>query len=236
MQLSEYIRLQYGLLLRLFGKTPAASAEARSLIDEFHKHYYYDGCSGGTWSNTRWFGCLVQKCPLDVWVYQEILFDTKPDLIIETGTCHGGSAFYMAIVCDYLKKGEIVTIDIEHKPNRPQHPRIQYWTSSSTAPETVEKVRQLAKGKSVMVILDSDHSEKHVRDELAAYASLVNVGNYLIVEDTNLHGHPINPEHGPGPMEAVQDFIKQNPGFEIDLTKQKFFMTFNPNGYLKRAR
>ena len=236
MTLSDYLRLQYGLFLRLFGRKPALAPREASVVDQFHQLYYGTGENGGTWMDTRWFGCRILKCPLDMWVYQEILFETKPDLIVETGTCDGGSAFFMASICDYLGKGEIITIDIESKPNRPQHKRIQYWTDSSISPEVIAKVSRAAQGRSVMVILDADHSQKHVSAELAVYSPLVSRGNYLIVEDTNLNGHPANPEHGPGPMEAVEDFLKRNSAFQIDQSKEKFFMTFNPRGYLKRIK
>lgn len=236
MKLSEYLFLQYGLLLRLFGKSTPLDRSQRSVVEEFHRLYYYDGSTGGTWSDTRWFGCRVLKCPLDLWVYQEILFETRPDLIVETGTCNGGSAYYLAMICDQLRQGEIVTIDIEAKPDRPQHPRIQYWQASSTAPETLERVKQAAAGRRVMVILDSDHSQRHVANELELYSPFVGVGGYLVVEDTNLNGHPINPEHGPGPMEAVDAFLARHPGFQRDPAREKFHMTFNPRGYLKRVK
>jgi cephalosporin hydroxylase len=235
MKIREYAQLQYGLFLRLFGKAAPPSTQARAVVDEFHKLYYYEGSIGGTWHNTRWLGCPVLKCPLDLWVYQEILFETKPDLIIETGTYDGGSAYFLATLCDYLNRGSIITIDIDAKPNRPQHPRIQYWTASSVAAETTEKVRRAAEGRQVMVILDSDHSQKHVARELAIYSELVSKGNYLIVEDTNLNGHPANPEHGPGPMEALDEFLKTDTRYRIDASREKFLMTCNPRGYLKRV-
>lgn len=234
MRFGDYLKLQYGLLLRLFGKSAAAAPSSQPVVERFHQLYYDQGIVGGTWSDTRWFGCRVLKCPLDLWVYQEILFELKPDLVIETGTCEGGSAFYMASVCDYLRHGEIITIDIESRAGRPQHPRVQYWLGSSTAPDIVERVRTAARGKKVLVILDSDHSERHVSDELAIYSELVTPGSYVIVEDTNLNGHPANPEHGPGPMEAVDAFLRRNPQFQIDAAREKFFMTFNPRGYLRR--
>lgn len=87
-----------------------------------------------------------------------------------------------------------------------------------------------------MVILDSDHSQAHVFRELELYSELVTAGNYLIVEDTNINGHPVNPNSGKGPMEAVADFLKMDTNFEVDLEREKFFLTFNPKGYLRRAR
>jgi cephalosporin hydroxylase len=86
----------------------------------------------------------------------------------------------------------------------------------------------------VMVILDSDHSRAHVLDELTAYGPLVTSGSFLLVEDTNLNGHPAAPDFGPGPMEAVQEFLGTHPEFRVDRGWEKFFMTFNPRGYLRR--
>jgi cephalosporin hydroxylase len=85
-----------------------------------------------------------------------------------------------------------------------------------------------------MGILDSDHRRDHVIDELHLYKDIVTRGQYLIVEDTNLNGHPVAPEFGPGPMEALEDFLAENDQFEIDEGMQKFYLTFNPKGYLKK--
>ena len=85
-----------------------------------------------------------------------------------------------------------------------------------------------------MVILDSDHRAPHVYDEIIAYSALVRVGDYLIVEDTNVNGHPTYPEFGPGPMEAVDRFLSENDEFAIDERCERFLMTLNPRGYLKR--
>ena len=174
--------------------------------------------------------------PLDMWVYQEILHELKPDLIIETGTYHGASAYFLASMCDLLGKGEIVTIDIEGRPGRPEHPRIEYVTGSSTSDAVLELVRERVKGKNcVIVILDSDHSMKHVRQELGLYSPLVTAGSYLVVEDGNVNGHPVDPEHGPGPSEAMEDFLKDSKEFKADLSREKVLLTFNPGGYLKRV-
>jgi cephalosporin hydroxylase len=86
----------------------------------------------------------------------------------------------------------------------------------------------------IMVILDSDHTRAHVRGELRGYGPLVTPGSYLIVEDTNLNGHPAYPQFGPGPMEAVKEFLASSPNFLPDPDCEKFFMTFNPPGYLRR--
>ena len=85
-----------------------------------------------------------------------------------------------------------------------------------------------------MVILDSDHRKDNVLAELRAYSPLVQPGDYLIVEDTNVNGHPLVPDFGPGPMEAVDEFLATDDSFEIDPAREKFYMTFNPRGYLRR--
>lgn len=209
--------------------------QERSVLAEFHKLYYYSNNAGKTWSDTWWQGIQVLKCPLDLWIYQEIIFRTKPDLIIETGTYKGGTAHFFAAMCDLNKAGEVVTIDIEQHPDLPAHPRITYLHGSSTDEDVLRNVRQRANGKhSILVILDSDHSMAHVRREMELYAPLVTKGNYLIVEDTNINGNPVLPESGPGPNEAIQDYLRTHREFEIDRSMEKLLMTFNPGGYLKK--
>ncbi|HEX4188692.1 MAG TPA: CmcI family methyltransferase [Solirubrobacteraceae bacterium] len=205
----------------------------RTAIAWFHRFYYLD--MERTWENTRWLGHRIQKFPGDVWVYQEILTELRPDWIIETGTNWGGSAYYLASICDLLGNGRVVTVDLDAKPDPPQHERITYLAGSSTAPEIVERVRGMIDGsQTVLVILDSDHSYEHVSDELRVYCELVTPGSYLIVEDTNIAGHPVLRGLPRGPYEAVDDFLAGDERFERDRTREKFMMTFNPGGYLKR--
>lgn len=204
----------------------------KTIIDNFHKLYYH---KGSTWQKTYWMGVPVQKLPSDLFIYQEILYEIRPDIIIETGTFAGGSAYYMAHICDILGHGKIITIDINRYKNRPFHLRIKYIQGSSINPEIIQEVRNsIMKDLKVLVILDSDHSEKHVRQELDLYSKFVTKGSYLIVEDSNINDHPVYPTFGPGPMEAVDDFLLTNEDFIIDLSREKFLMTFNPRGYLKR--
>jgi len=207
-----------------------------SIIEQFHRLYYELGEDGKTWQDTRWLGVPVAKLPFDLWVYQEILFETKPDLLIECGTGKGGSAYYFACLMDLLGKGRVVTIDVIALPERVKHPRIKYITGSSISPQVVEEVRKsIGADDSVMVILDSDHSAHHVARELQIYSQFVTKGQYLIVEDTNVNGHPVYPEHGPGPMEAVNEFIAGTTQFVIDKSREKYLVSFNPNGYLRRT-
>jgi len=188
------------------------------------------------WTKATWLGAQALKNPLDLWVYQEIMAETRPELVVETGTYRGGSAFYLASVCDLLGAGEVVSIDVEPvREDYPEHPRITYLGGrSSTAPEVVATVRERAAGKRVLVVLDSDHSQAHVEAELEAYAPLVPVGCYVIVEDSNIGR--IRTDLMPGPLQAIEAFLARNDAFEIDREREKFLITFNPSGYLRRAR
>lgn len=208
-----------------------------NIIDQFHKLYYDSHLFGETWVNTFWLGIHIEKCPLDPWIYQEIIYAIKPDIIIECGTAYGGSALFLASICDLVNNGKVITIDIENREGRPEHKRIKYLLGSSTSEEIVDYVNKLIDDKDkVMVILDSDHHKEHVLNELRIYSKFITKGSYIIVEDTNVNGHPVVPSFGPGPMEAVKEFLKENKNFAIDKTKEKFLLTFNPNGYLKKIK
>jgi cephalosporin hydroxylase len=202
-------------------------------VRAFHELYY--DSRDTTWKDTRWRGVRAQKCPLDLWVYQEILHEVQPDLIVETGTAEGGSALFLASMLDLLGRGEVITIDVLERPDYPRHPRITYLHGSSTDPTIVGHVSDLVGDEDkVVVILDSDHTKDHVLAEMKAYGPLVTKGSYLIVEDTNINGHPVLPDFGPGPWEAVEEFLQGNDQFQVDRSREKLLMTFNPMGYLRR--
>jgi cephalosporin hydroxylase len=203
------------------------------VVKQFHK-LIYTYRAQSTWQDTRWLGAKVLKIPFDLWVYQEILFETKPDVIIETGTFDGGSTYFYASIFDLLGAGEVISIDVDPHSGRPEHARITYIKGSSTDAALVYDVKEKVKGKRVMVVLDSDHSEKHVREELSIWSEIVSPGCYLVIEDTNVYGHPVNKEHGRGPMEAVKDWEKANPPFKNDPTREKYMVSFQPHGYWKR--
>jgi cephalosporin hydroxylase len=216
-----------------FYTTPAV---ARAIVSQFTRLYYQTPQPVRTWHDTRWLGHQVLKTPLDLWNYQEILAERRPDVVLECGTAGGGSALYLASVMDMIDHGRVVSVDLKPNPDRPAHPRVEYLVGSSTAPEVFDQMAAAAAGAGrVMVILDSDHSRDHVLAELRLYAPLVTAGDFLIVEDTCVNGHPVAPQHGPGPMEAVDQFLRETSDFVRDRRDRKFLMTFNPGGYLRRV-
>jgi cephalosporin hydroxylase len=236
-------RLRYGFrnwrLVRESVRLKAAggATAAPGTVEQFHKLFYetaYAGRDG--WSNPKWMGVEALKCPFDLWIYQEILHELRPDVIIETGTARGGSALFLGTMLDLLNAGHLYSIDIVRRPEWPTHPRVTYLTGSSTSSPIVDEVRRRIAGASrVMVILDSDHKKDHVFEELRLYSPFVTKGSYLIVEDTNVNGRPVFPGFGPGPGEAVDEFLAKHPSFVRDASRERFFLTFNPGGYLRRV-
>ncbi len=191
----------------------------------------------------KWLGIRTLQNPNDVWMIQEIIAEVKPDIIIETGTARGGSsAIWAMIQREVNPNGRVITIDILDQVERDRLPtlrdRIDYIVGSSVDPEVVARVGRMVSGKTVLVILDSAHNRSHVLKELRAYSPMVSVGSYVVVQDTNINGHPIviENEPGPGPMEAVEDFLAANKSFQIDRTREKLLFTMHPKGYLKRVR
>jgi len=213
------------------------SDEEKVVVDRFHDLYYSRWQVGQGTISVGWLGYETQKCPLDLWIFQEIIVATKPEIIIECGTHMGGSALFLASICQLIGTGRVLTIDIKPLPSGPAHPLITYLHGSSTDPVIVDQIRKIVdRNRKVMVILDSDHSEPHVSREIQLYKDFVGIGYYLIVEDTNINGHPTLASFGPGPMEAVNAFISTTDEFCIDHARTRFLMTLNPGGYLKRVR
>ena len=218
---------------------PAAGCPDAYVVDRFQQ-IWYD--AKAPWNNNRWMGIQAAQNPMDAWVIQEIIFDTRPDFIVECGAFHGGSA---AAWATFLKEanpsGRVISIDIEDRMQKARElpvvkERVEFLVGSSTAPEIVGRVKERVGEKRAMVILDSLHTEEHVRRELELYSPLVRVGDYLIVQDTNVNGHPVQPGFGPGPQEAVQAFLASTDAFAPDRSRERLVLTFSPNGYLRRVK
>jgi cephalosporin hydroxylase len=206
---------------------------AKPVIRVFSNIVYYDDVRN--W-HTSWLGVEMEKYPTDLYVYQEIIYETKPDVLIEAGTYRGGSAYYYASLFDLLRRGRVITMDIEDQPDKPKHPRIEYLLLSSVSDEAVRHIRaEIKPEERVMVSLDSNHTAEHVFKELQIYAPMVSKGCYLVVEDTDINGHPVNPHFGPGPMEALNRFLAVNHDFEPDRSRERVLLTVSPRGYLRRV-
>lgn len=189
-------------------------------------------------ANASWAGVPIWKFPADAFRIQEIISETRPDVIVETGTYKGGSAYFYATLFDILGNGRIVTVDIEQRPNLPAHERITYLLGSSTDPAIVERIKaEIKPGERVMVCLDSDHATAHVREELRLYSPLVTVGNYLVVEDTTGSIAGMEPNEPAGAKLSVDDFLTTTTDFElVPDNRLEFSTTLNLGGWLKRVK
>lgn len=199
--------------------------------------------------NFSWLGRPIIQLPQDIVAVQELIWQVKPDLIIETGIAHGGSIIFSASMLELLGgDGRVVGIDIDIRPHNrveiekhPMFKRITMIEGSSTDPEIVVKVRSIASGRQrVMVCLDSLHTHDHVLKELELYSPLVTKGSYLVVFDTVIEDmppgfFPDRPwDRGNNPKTAVHEFLKTTDRFEIDEDiPNKLLITVAPDGYLR---
>jgi len=199
--------------------------------------------------NFDWLGRPIIQFPQDIIALQEIIWNVKPDLVIETGIAHGGSIIFYASLLELIgKNGLVIGIDNDiREHNRVEiekhsmYKRIKMIEGSSIDKKVVDKVYEQAKDKkNVMVILDSNHDHEHVLNELNLYSSLVTKGSYLVVLDTVIEDMPENffknrPwGKGNNPKTAVWEFLKRTNRFEIDKEiEDKLLITVAPDGYLK---
>ncbi len=207
--------------------------------------------------NFSWLGRPIIQTPQDIMALQEIIWDIKPDMIIETGIAHGGSLIFSASMltlleaCGEIEKGQVLGIDIDiREHNRkaieahPMSKKITMFQGSSIDEEMIARVKEFAiQGKKIMVILDSNHTHDHVLAELKAYAHLVSIGSYCCVLDTLVEDLPTEFSNdrpwdiGNNPKTAVWEYLKECDDFVIDKDiENKILITVAPDGYLKRIK
>jgi cephalosporin hydroxylase len=213
-----------------------------SSVHAFRDLYWHSDA----WRWTFWQRVPTLKCPLDLWIYQELIAHLRPQLVVELGTWAGGTALFVAQMMELAgadNSNKVITVDVlddaalaqyasgyEGAPFparlRPRHERIEYVHGSSLDDAVVAHVHEEANGRDpVLVIADSEHTFEHTYAELLAYHDLVTPGSWFVMEDTN----------GPGPRAAVERFLAEHPEFQADEQCEKFLMTFNPGGYLRRV-
>lgn len=217
-------------------------AQARRLRNagrDYMLWYYYSK----TWRTTSWLGVETSKLPSDMWNYQEILTELRPALVIEFGSWAGGSAlFFSSVLARLGNPYHVLSVDVSHEhlsPIAKADPNISFVQASSADPKIAECIAKLRASfpRPVFAILDSDHSKEHVLAELELLRPLLKSGDYLVVEDSNVNGHPIySPDPGPGPFEAIEEYMQLYPSDYIHDSERenKFGLTFAPRGYLRR--
>jgi len=208
------------------------------IIDLFHLISYN---SPRSWRENTWLGYKIHQSPMDLYLYQELLFLLKPSFVLQTGIANGGSLLFFANMLDIIgasADATVIGIDIEltHDCQSLRHPRIRLFKGSSTDPEVVSRIRSILPAPSGFVVLDSDHSKQHVLTELAIWSEFVSAGSYIVVEDTNINGHPVFRSFGPGPFEAVDEFLHLQGDFERDddLWRRNKY-SHHQGGWLRRV-
>jgi cephalosporin hydroxylase len=183
-------------------------------------------------------GHRVAKAPTDLIAYQELIERVRPDWIIETGSANGGRALFLASICELLDHGQVVSIDPQVVDNRAEHPRITYIEGQAQEPDTFARVQEMVgDAPHALVVLGSlPGTNLRIEGEFEVYGRLVPVDSYVIVENTIVNGHPVWPGFGPGPLEAVKRILAQHGEFVADTAMEKYGLTFNPMGFLKRVR
>ena len=226
------------------GKNEGLKAAAKAFNDASNSNQYS--------YNFYWMGRPIIQYPQDMIAMQEIIWEIKPDLIIETGIAHGGSLIYYASLLELIGNGEVLGIDIDIRAHNkaeiekhPMYKRIKMIEGSAISEETLSQVKLAAEGKQkILVCLDSNHTHEHVLSELEMYAPFVSVGSYIVVFDTIVEDLPENYFNqkrpwgiGNNPKTAVYDFLKTNSDFIIDESiDNKLLISVAPEGYLKRIK
>ncbi len=193
---------------------------------------------------TKWLGVESVQYPTDNWAVQEMISEIKPDFIVETGTAYGGTALFYATVLEKVNpNGKVITVDIELKVEEANkfkifQERVEVIKGDSVSAEVVDAIGKRVKNCKVLVSLDSLHTKEHVLKELNLYSKFVSVDSYIVVNDTSWSGRRNSMFFikGGGPREAVEEFLKNNKNFKIDRSREKYFITQYPSGYLKRIK
>ena len=201
------------------------------LSDDEIQHYRYIHTLGNGIREPRWRGVRVVKFPEDLILYAQVIWKRRPDFIVETGTRFGGSALFFGDMLQLIGGKKVFTIDVSHECHPPPHPMVEHVLGSSIDPAIVERIRSEVSDGKVMVVLDSDHSTKHVLAELRAYQDIVTPGQYIVVEDCwTRHKTPYEPWH------AVEEFLKENPAFKRFNLEKQFIYAVTKDGWLRRQR
>lgn len=183
-----------------------------------------------------YMGIPAMKNPMDAWIYQEILHAVRPDVVIEIGSAAGGSTLYLAHLLQQLGDGIVVSVDRDRSTYRAEAVNIIDITGDSSSGEVVAAVSERCHGKTGLVIHDGDHTYQAVRKEMDLYAPLVTPGSYFIVEDGIVDLFPQGEMFfsGRGPLHAIVDFLADNPDFRVDSGRERYQLTYNPHGFLRR--
>lgn len=221
-------------------RSPRSVEEYRRLYEMTLKEWLIYHQKHIVFGRSKWMGVTALKNPLDSWIYQELIHEVQPDVIIEIGSAHGGSTLFLAHMLDLIGKGIVISIDINRDTFHVRHERIVLLTGDSSSPEILDRVAGLCAGKTAMVLHDGDHRKETVLRELHAYSRFVPVGSYFLVEDGIVdlwdREEAFDAFQEDGPMKAVEQFLRETSDFEVDDRCERYLLTYSPMGFLRRVR
>jgi cephalosporin hydroxylase len=186
------------------------------------------------WRFTTWLGELIRSAPTDLLAYQEILSRVRPDWVIDIGTSDPGRVTFLASVCELIGQGQVVAIRDDHAAAPPPHFRLRCCVGSPLDPAVRDRVQELVGDGNAVVVLGACADREVTTAQFEAYYKMVKVGSYVIVTDTIVNGRPVWPSFGPGPAEGVKQILNRHGKFVADPEMEKYALTFNPGGFLRR--
>jgi cephalosporin hydroxylase len=233
------------------GLRPRASRRLRAMIKDA-RYRRRLGISLADWmiyhqkkihrKEMRWMGVRILKNPMDCWIYQEILWEVRPDVVVELGSLYGGGTLLFCQLLDLLGHGKVISVDVDRSRYQVSHPRLIDITGDCSDPGVVARVQEQCAGNKVLIVHDADHTKEAVLRDLRTYADLVSLGSYFIVEDgivdlfAGRSSKQIRWDNSPGPLAAIREFLGQDDRFVVDRERERYLMTANPCGYLRRVK
>jgi cephalosporin hydroxylase len=183
---------------------------------------------------------------MDAWIYQEIIFEVKPDIIVEIGNKNGGSTLFLASILELLGHGKILAVDLNHDGFTASHSRIELITGDCSDKGIIAELKDECIGKRVLVIHDAEHTRDAVLRDLRNYAPLVSPGSYLIIEDSSsgVPGFSQDANRPLGsfllpdadtPLQGIEAFLTENKSFYVDVSRERYILTANYRGFLRRV-
>lgn len=211
---------------------PSLHASLDMTLREWIERYQRDV----VFNQVHYRGVPSWKNVLDLWVLQEIIWETQIDVVVEIGIRHGGTTLWLSDTLRNLRGEEasVIAIDLE-KPAIPFPENVAFIRGDSIAQETLARVTSIARGRPMLVLADGNHAAEHVLQEMRLYAPMIPVGSYFIAEDGIVDVMEWT-QYTPGPMAAARTFVDETDEFVIDRSREKFLLTYTPGGFLKRVR
>jgi cephalosporin hydroxylase len=188
------------------------------------------------WRHTSWLGEPTRTPPTDLLAYQEILSRVRPDWVVDIGVSDEGRAAFLASICELMGRGQVLSLRTPEVAEPAPRPRLRVLAGSPLDPDVSRQAHEVVGCGNAVVVLGACADRAVTARQFEAYADLVGVGSYVVVTDTIVNGRPVWPSFGPGPFEAVKQILNLHGEFVPDPDMEKYALSFNPGGYLRRVR